>query len=95
MELLLLFVSHNKMPCCGDSNVIFKVSGSKRLLQKLAHVLLPLISKNLARPLLIFNATFVFEYYKEITFVIGKTIVKYFIKTIQSIAVCSTQPIDT
>ena len=48
-------------------------------LHKLARVLLSLISKNMARPLFIFNVTFMFGYYKEFKFVLSQKIVNFFL----------------
>ena len=61
-----------KNPRCDGSVVIFDACWLNVFLQKLARVLLSLISKNMARPLLIFNVTFVSGYYKSFTSVQSK-----------------------
>ena len=73
IELLLPFVLHKKILHCDGSIVIFDGCWLK-FLHKLARVLLSLISKNMALPLLIFNAEFVFGHCKEFTFVISQKI---------------------
>ena len=80
MELLLLFASHKFFPISTAPLSFLWLLVKTYILHKLGRVLLSLILKNLARPLLIFNGTFVFGYYKEFTFVLSQNNCQLFYK---------------